>query len=92
MKLNPGDYVTLKSVEEVKHFYNTWTPVEHGCVIAGFPCISYFTEEMLDAMESSDMYRVEKVSIDGVWIDIDGEIWYFGMRFIKNVYRLVKIY
>lgn len=88
MNINIGDYVKLKSIEEAKPLYKFWNVIDHVCVHTD---TDYFTDEMLDAMESSDMYRVVEVNPDGVWIDIEGKIWGFDEKCIKDIYRLTKV-
>jgi len=88
MDIRTGDYVTLKSVEEVKPLYKDWYVTNDGSIITE---TDYFTESMIDAMESSDTYKVVEVTPDGIWIDIEGKMWGFDKMCIKDVYRLTKI-
>lgn len=88
MDIRTDDYVTLKSIEEVKPFYKFCDMVNNGTVITD---TDYFTAEMLDAMGTSNKYRVIEVNQDSVWIDIKGKMWVFDERCIKDVYRLTKI-
>ena len=88
MNIRTGDYVTLKSVEEVKPFYKFCDMVTDGTVITN---TDYFTAEMLDAMGTSNKYRVLEANQDGIWIDIEGKMWCFDKMCIKDVYRLVKV-
>ena len=88
MDIRTGDYVTLKSVKEVKPFYKDWYVTNDGSIITE---TDYFTESMIDAMESSDTYKVVEVTPDGIWIDIEGKMWGFDEMCIKDVYRLTKI-
>ena len=46
---------------------------------------------MIDAMESSDMYEVVEVTPDDVWIDVEGTVFGFEKKCIKDVYRLTKV-
>ena len=88
MDIRTGDYVTLKSVEEVKPLYEFWDVTSSGTVITN---TDYFTAEMLDAMGTSNKYKVLEANQDGVWIDIKGKMWYFDKMCIKDVYRLTKV-
>ena len=88
MDVRTGDYVTLKSIEEVKPFYKFCDMVNDGTVITD---TDYFTAEMLDAMGTSNKYRVIEVNQDSVWIDIKGKMWVFDEMCIKDVYRLTKV-
>ena len=88
MNIRTDDYVTLKSVEEVKPFYKFWDMANDGTVITN---TDYFTAEMLDAMGTSNKYKVIEANHDGVWIDIKGKMWCFDEMCIKDVYRLTKV-
>ena len=88
MNIETGDYVTLKSIEEVKSFYKLWDVANEGNVITN---TDYFTAEMLDAMGTSSKYIVVEVNSDSVWIDIKGKMWVFDEMCIKDVYRLTKV-
>lgn len=88
MDIRTGDYVTLKSVDEVKPLYKFWDMADDGNVITN---TDYFTDEMLDAMGTSNKYKVIEANQDGVWIDIKGKMWCFDEKCIKDVYRLTKV-
>jgi hypothetical protein len=88
MDIRTGDYVTLKSVEEVKPIYEFWDVTNDGNVITD---TEYFSTNMLDAMGSSNKYRVLEANQDGIWIDIEGKMWGFDKMCIKDVYKLVKV-
>lgn len=88
MDIRTGDYVTLKSVEEVKPLYEFWDVASSGSVATD---TDYFTESMIDAMESSDMYEVVEVTPDDVWIDVEGTVFGFEKKCIKDIYRLTKV-
>ena len=88
MDIRTGDYVTLKSIEEVKPFYKFWDVTSSGSVATD---TDYFTESMIDAMESSDMYEVVEVTPDDVWIDVEGTVFGFEKKCIKDIYRLTKV-
>ena len=88
MDIKTGDYVTLKSVEEVKHLYKSWDVTSNGSVITNTDC---FSTDMLDAMGTSNKYRVLEANRYGVWIDKEGKMWGFDEMCIKDVYRLTKV-
>ena len=88
MDIRTGDYVTLKSVEEVKPLYKFWDVTSSGSVITN---TDYFSTNMLEAMWSYNKYRVLEANQDGIWIDIEGKMWGFDEMCIKDVYRLTKI-
>ena len=88
MDIRTGDYVTLKSVEEVKLLYEIWNVADDDNVIT---YTDYFTESMIEAMESSDTYKVVEVTSEDVWIDVEGKMWRFDKMCIKDVYRLTKV-
>ena len=88
MNIITDDYVTLKSFEEVKHFYKFCDMVNDGTVITN---TDYFTDEMLDAMGTSNKYRVIEANQEAIWIDIKGKMWCFDEKCVKDVYKLVKV-
>ena len=88
MDIRTGDYVTLKSVDEVKPLHEIWDVTNDGSVIT---YTDYFSTDMLDAMGTSGKYKVLEVNQDGVWVDIKGKMWGFDKMCIKDVYRLTKI-
>ena len=88
MDIRNGDYVTLKSIEEVKPFYKFWDVTSIGSVITDTDC---FSTNMLEAMGTSNKYRVLEVNPHYVWIDIKGKMWGFDEMCIKDVYRLTKV-
>ena len=88
MDIRTGDYVTLKSVEEVKLLYEIWNVADDDNVTT---YTDYFTESMIEAMESSDTYKVVEVTSEDVWIDVEGKMWCFDKMCIKDVYRLTKV-
>lgn len=85
-----GDYIVLRSIKEVKLFYKDWCMTDNGCVNADK---DFYSKAMLDAMESSNKYRVVDINkdTDTIWIDIDGKMWDFDGVCIKEVYRLTKV-
>ena len=88
MNIETGDYVTLKSIEEVKPFYKFWDMANDGNVTTD---TDYFSTNMLDAMGTSNKYKVLEANQDGVWVDIKGKMWGFDEMCIKDVYRLTKV-
>lgn len=90
MNIEMGDYVTLKSINEVKPLYKFWTEIDNGRVDTD---TNYFTDDMLDAMESPNKYRVVGVNqdFDTVWVDIEGKMFGFEEKNIKDVYKLTKV-
>ena len=60
MDIRTGDYVTLKSVEEVKFLYKFWDVTDNGCVNAG---TNYFTNATLgiDIENSDASYQISKI-------------------------------
>ena len=64
MKLNKGDYITLKSLKDVMKLYDDCEFIMFGCgksLIAGN---TYFSPEMVDAFGTSEVYKVEQVDGD----------------------------
>lgn len=88
MDIHAGDYVTLKSVEEVKSIYKFWKTTDGGSVDTD---TNHFAESMLDAMGTSNMYQVVGVTPDDVWVDIAGTFWEFEKKCIKDIYRPTKV-
>lgn len=91
MKLNKGDYITLKSLKDVMKLYDDCELIVNGCgksLIAGN---TYFSQEMVDAFGISEVYRVERVDGSDFVIIIDGNSCWFDKRCIKDVYKLVKV-
>lgn len=88
MDIRTGDYVTLKSIMEVKPLYKFWDVTSSGSVITNTDC---FSTNMLDAMMTSNKYKVLEANKYGIWIDIEGKMWGFDKMCIKDVYRLVKV-
>ena len=91
MKLNKGDYITLKSLKDVKKLYDDCELIMFGCgesLIAGN---TYFSPEMVVALETSEVYRVEQVDGDDFAIIINGNSYWFSKECVKDVYKLVKV-
>ena len=74
-----GDFVQLKNNA------NAW--VDGECAETES---NYYTQDMLDAMKSGRMYKVNSVNEewDDVYIDIDGYEFIFSFSDIKHVYRI----
>lgn len=96
MKINVGDYVTLKSIKEMESLYNNWKTIrdEFGKTDCAFSGDEYYSHEMLDAMQSPNVYKVIEVKEDKflliLSIFIDDRFW-FNNRCIKDVYKVIKI-
>ena len=91
MKLNKGDYITLKSLKDVMQLYDDCELIVNGCgksLIAGN---TYFSPEMVNVLVKSEVYRVERVDGIDFVIIIDGNSYWFDKKCIKDIYRLVKI-
>ena len=91
MNINAGDYITLKSLKEVMQLYDESELIMFGCgesLIAGN---TYFSPEMVVALETSEVYRVEQVDGDDFAIIINGNSYWFEKNCIKDVYRLTKV-
>lgn len=89
MDIRTGDYVTLKSIEEVKPLYEFWYKIKNTeSVITE---TDYFSINMLDAMGTPNKYRVIEVNQEGIWVDIEEKMWVFDEMCIKDVYRLTKV-
>ena len=88
MTIHAGDYVTLKSIEEVKPLYKFWDMANDGNVTTD---TDYFSTNMLDAMGTSNKYRVLEANQDGILVDVEGKMWYFDNKCIKDIYRLTKV-
>ena len=61
MDIHAGDYVTLKSIEEVKPFYKFWDMANDGNVTTD---TDYFSTNMLDAKCGALTKCVLKTYID----------------------------
>ena len=91
MKLNKGDYITLKSLKDVMKLYDDYELIMFGCgksLIAGN---TYFSPEMIDVLGTSEVYRVERVEGGDFVIIINGNSYWFDKECIKDVYRLTKV-
>ena len=91
MKLNKGDYITLKSLKDVMQLYDDCEIIVNGCgksLIAGN---TYFSPEMVDVLGTPEVYKVEQVDGDDFVIIINGDDYWFSKECVKDVYKLVKV-
>ena len=91
MKLNKGDYVTLKSLKDVMQLYDDCELIVNGCGKSLIADNTYFSSEMIDALGTSEVYKVERVDGGDFVIIIDGNSYWFDDKCIKDVYKLVKV-
>ena len=100
MKVNVGDYVTLKSIKEVKPLYKKFDV--YADAFGRIDCAfaedesgkdTFYSHEMLNAMESPNMYKVIGIKEDSFLLKltlfIDDEFW-FNNKCIKDAYMLTK--
>ena len=90
MKLNKGDYITLKSLKDVMKLYNDCELIVDGCGKSLIADNTDFSQEMIDALGASEMYKVERAEEDDFVIIINGNSYWFDKKCIKDVYRLQK--
>ena len=91
MKLNKGDYITLKSLKNVMQLYDNCELIINGCGKSLIAENTYFSPEMVDALGTSEVYRVERVDGGDFVIIIDGSSYWFDKKCIKDIYRLTKV-
>ena len=91
MKLNKGDYITLKSLKDVMQLYNDCELIVNGCGKSLIADNAYFSSEMIDALGTSEVYRVERVDGDDFVISINGNSHWFNKKCVKDAYKLVKV-
>ena len=91
MKLNKGDYITLKSLKDVMQLYDDCELIINGCGKSLIADNAYFSSEMVDALGTSEVYRVERVDGGDFVIIIDGNSYWFDKKCVKEVYKLVKV-
>ena len=91
MKLNKGDYITLKSLKNVMQLYDDCELIINGCGKSLIAENTYFSPEMVDALGTSEVYRVERVDGGDFVIIIDGSSYWFDKKCIKDIYRLTKV-
>ena len=91
MNIHAGDYITLKSLKNVMKLYDDCELIMFGCgksLIAGN---TYFSQEMVDALGTSEVYKVERVDGGDFIIFISGNGYWFDKKCVKDVYKLVKV-
>ena len=100
MNIETGDYVTLKSIDEVKPLYKKFDVVidEFG----GIDCVfaedefgkEYYPHEMLNTMESPNIYKVVGIKEDVFLLTLtlftEDEFW-FNNKCIKDAYKVTKV-
>ena len=91
MKVNKGDYITLKSLKDVIKLYDDCELVVNGCGKSLIADNTYFSPEMVDALRTSEVYRVGRVEGGDFVISIDGNSYWFDKKCVKDVYKLVKV-
>lgn len=91
MNIHAGDYVTLKSLKDVMKLYNDCKLIVNGCGKSLIADNTYFGSEMVDALGTSEVYKVERVDGDDFVIIIDGDSYWFDKKCVKDVYKLVKV-
>ena len=91
MNIHAGDYITLKSLKDVMKLYDDCELIRFGCgksLVAGN---TYFTQEMVNILGTSEVYKVERVDGGDFVIIIDGNSCWFSKKCVKDVYRLIKV-
>ena len=91
MKLNKGDYVTLKSLKDVMRLYDGCELIVNGCGKSLIADNTYFSSDMIDALGTSEVYKVERADGGDFVIIIDGNSYWFEEKCIKDIYRLTKV-
>lgn len=91
MKLNKGDYITLKSLKDVMQLYDDCELIVNGCGKSLIADNTYFSPEMVDALGTSEVYKIERVDGGDFVITIDGDSYWFEEKCIKDIYRLTKV-
>ena len=91
MKLNKGDYITLKSLKDVMQLYDDCELINNGCGKSLIADNTYFSPEMVDALGTSEVYRVDRVDGGDFIIIINGNGYWFDKKCIKDVYKLTKV-
>jgi len=97
MNIHAGDYVMLKSVDEVKSLYKKWKTTFKLKNASGKVEIyvdigdRYFSQVMLDAMDACDVYRVAWSDDNRVCVFIGKDAYVFDKKCVKDVYRLVRV-
>ena len=97
MKIHAGDYVMLKSVDEVKHLYKEWKPFFMPKNALGKVEVfvdtgdKYLSRTMLKAMDAVNVYRVAWADNDRVCVYLDNGAYIFDKKCIKGVYKYVQV-
>ena len=91
MKLNKGDYITLKSLKDVMQLYDDCELIVNGCGKSLIADNTYFSSEMIDALGTSEVYKVERVDGGDFIIIINGNGYWFDKKCVKDVYKLIKV-
>ena len=91
MDIRKGDYITLKSLKDVMWLYDDCELIVNGCGKSLIADNTYFSSEMIDALGTSEVYKVERVDGGDFVIIIDGNSYWFDNKCIKDVYKLVKV-
>ena len=91
MKLNKGDYITLKSLKEVTQLYDDCELINNGYGKLLITDNTYFSPEMVDVLGTSEVYKIERVDGGDFIIIINGNGYWFDKKCIKDVYKLVKV-
>ena len=91
MDIRKGDYITLKSLKDVMWLYDDCELIVNGCGKSLIADNTYFSPDMVDALGTSEVYKVERVDGGDFVITIDGNSYWFDKKCIKDVYKLVKV-
>lgn len=97
MNIHAGDYVMLKSVDEVKHLYSEWKTIFTSQNVLRKVEVfvdtgdRYFSRVMLNAMDAVNVYRVAWSGDDEVCVFVGKDAYVFDKKCVKNVYRLVQV-
>ena len=90
MNIN-ADYITLKSLKDVMKLYDDCELIVNGYGKTLIADNTYFSPEMVDALGTSEVYKVEQVDGDDFVIIINGNSYWFSKKCVKDVYRLIKV-
>ena len=91
MDIRKGDYITLKSLKDVMQLYDDCELIVNGCGKSLIADNTYFSQDMVDALGTSEMYKVERVDGDDFVITINGNGYWFDKKCVKDAYKLVKV-
>ena len=91
MNIHAGNYVMLKSVDEVKHLYKEWKSVFTSKEVFVDTGDKYLSRTMLNAMDAVNVYRVAWSDNDKVCVFINDDAYSFDKKCIKSVYKLVQV-